>query len=143
MYQRLELIQDPEQFKVYWDQDSQLLQHFRYPSLFIRKTKAAFVSVLDEDFLEIAKRIEFIPTTNALKMIIRHRSSRVNMRIKYCLKIHASYLHLKCGESASLIDVLQGRISKNLFLKHYLTLDSSFKTRVLNSLHKLKQEIDC
>lgn len=135
----LNLIKDPEQFKMYWDPSHRLLQHFRYPHLFIRRTKAVFVSVLDEELLEIAKQIKFIPTLNALKMVIRHR--QLSMQVKYCRKIQASYLH-KCGESAVLIDALQGRISKNLFLKHYLTLDSSFKTRVLNSLHKLKQEID-
>jgi intergrase/recombinase len=60
------------------------------------------------------------------------------MRLKYCRKIYASWLH-KCGISDSLIDMLQGRIGKNIFLKHYLTPDASFKDRVLDALKQLLQ----
>jgi hypothetical protein len=135
----IRLIQDPDQFKVYYDPDRQLLQHFRFPNLFIKRTKAVYVSVLGKELLAIAQGIKVTPTLTAIKKAIRHRS--LSMQVKYCRKIQASWLH-KCGESAALIDVLQGRISKNIFLKHYLTLDSSFKIRILDSLHKLKQEIE-
>jgi len=63
------------------------------------------------------------------------------MKIKYCRKIYASYLH-KCGISSDLIDMLQGRIGKNIFLKHYLTPTGDYKDRVLDALKKLKHEID-
>jgi intergrase/recombinase len=64
----------------------------------------------------------------------------LNMRIKYCRKIHASYLHSK-GISSDLIDMLQARISKNIFLRLYLVPDSSFKTRVLDAVSELQKEI--
>ena len=62
------------------------------------------------------------------------------MRIKYCRKIHASWLPHK-GISSDLIDALQGRISKNIFLRHYLTPDNSFKTRVLDAITELNKQL--
>ena len=64
----------------------------------------------------------------------------LSMKIKYCRKIHASYLHSK-GISSDLIDALQGRISKNIFLRHYLTPDSSFKTKVLDAMTELHKKL--
>jgi intergrase/recombinase len=68
------------------------------------------------------------------------RHSSLSMRLKYCRKIYASWLH-RCGESSDLIDMLQGRIGKNIFLKHYLTPDASYKQRVLQALEKLENEL--
>jgi hypothetical protein len=49
----------------------------------------------------------------------------------------------KSGISSDLIDMLQGRIGKNIFfLKHYLTPAADYKHRVLDAVSKLKQEID-
>ncbi len=63
------------------------------------------------------------------------------MLLKYCRKIYASWLHSR-GISSDLIDMLQGRIGKNIFLKHYLTPTGDYKDRVLYALKKLKHEIE-
>jgi len=94
---------------------------------------------VDKDIIGIAQSIEKTPTLNALKMVPRHRC--LSMKIKYCRKIYASYLH-NCGISSDLVDMLQGRIGKNIFLKHYLTPTGDYKDRVLDALKKLKHEID-
>jgi intergrase/recombinase len=65
----------------------------------------------------------------------------LSMQVKYCRKIYASWLH-KCGISDSLIDMLQGRIGKNIFLKHYLTPYAAYKDRVLQALEQLQQQLD-
>jgi hypothetical protein len=122
----------------YYNPDQQVLQHYRFPDIFIRRTKAVYISVVNDDILEIAQRIKFTPTLHALKMASRHSS--LSMRLKYCRKIYASWLH-RCGESSDLIDMLQGRIGKNIFLKHYLTPDASYKQRVLQALEKLENEL--
>jgi intergrase/recombinase len=122
----------------YYNPEQKVLQHYRFPDIFIRRTKAVYISVVDEEILAIAKSIKKIPTLNALKMISRHRS--LSMQLKYCRKIYASWLH-RCGESSDLIDMLQGRIGKNIFLKHYLIPSSDFKTRILKEVHQLRQTI--
>jgi intergrase/recombinase len=62
------------------------------------------------------------------------------MNIKYCRKTHASYLRQSGIESES-INMIQGRIGKDIFFRHYLTPDSSFKSKVLDAISKLQKEI--
>jgi Archaeal phage integrase len=130
---------DADTHRSYYNPKQNVLQHYRFPDTFIRRTKAVYISVVDKDIIRIAQSIEKTPTLNALKMVTRHRC--LSMKIKYCRKIYASYLH-KCGISSDLIDMLQGRIGKNIFLKHYLTPTGDYKDRVLDALKKLKHEVD-
>jgi hypothetical protein len=123
----------------YYNPDQQVLQHYRYPHLFIRRTKAIYISVVDDSIVEIARKIQNNTLTlNALKMQSRHR--KLSFRVKYCRKIYASYLH-RCGISSDLIDMLQGRIGKNIFLKHYLTPSADYKAQVLQALEQLQQQL--
>jgi intergrase/recombinase len=55
-------------------------------------------------------------------------------------KIHGSWLH-KCGIPSEAIDFLQGRVSTSVFSRHYLTPDSSLKTRVLQALEQLQRQL--
>ena len=112
---------------------------WRYLHLFIRRTKAIYISVVDDSIVEIARKIQNNTLTlNALKMQSRHR--KLSFRVKYCRKIYASYLH-RCGISSDLIDMLQGRIGKNIFLKHYLTPSADYKAQVLQALEQLQQQL--
>jgi intergrase/recombinase len=63
------------------------------------------------------------------------------MQLKYCRKIYASFLRQQ-GVQPEIIDMLQGRIGKNIFLRHYLTPSSSYKTEVLQAIHDLKHKIE-
>jgi len=72
-------------------------------------------------------------------MSIKHRN--LNIQLKYCRKIYASFLRQQ-GVQPEIIDMLQGRIGKNIFLRHYMTPSSSYKTEVLQALGKLQQQLD-
>ena len=93
---------------------------------------------MNDKIIGIAKGIEKVPTLNGLKMAIRHRC--LSMQLKYCRKIYASWLH-RCGISSDLIDMLQGRIGKNIFLKHYLTPSADYKAQVLQALEQLQRQL--
>jgi intergrase/recombinase len=123
----------------YYDPEQMILQHYRFPDIFIRRTKAVYISIVDKEILAIAQSIKSTPTLNALKMQTRH--SCLSFQAKYCRKIFASYLH-KQGISDSLVDMLQGRIGKNIFLKHYLTPSADYKDRVLQALEQLQRQLD-
>jgi intergrase/recombinase len=124
---------------MYYNPEQMILQHYRFPDIFIRRTKAVYISIVDNSIVGIAQSIKFTPTLNALKMQSR-RTSPMSMRLKYCRKIYASWLH-RCGISDSLIDMLQGRIGKNIFLKHYLTPTRDFKDQVLQALEQLRTQL--
>jgi intergrase/recombinase len=122
----------------YYNPEQMILQHYRFPDIFIRRTKAVYISIASESIIAIARGIGKTPTLNGLKMAIRH--SYLSMQLKYCRKIYASWLH-KCGISDSLIDMLQGRIGKNIFLRHYLTPSSDYKIKVLQALEHLQRQL--
>lgn len=71
-------------------------------------------------------------------MALKHR--HLSMQLKYCRKIYASWLH-RCGISSDLIDMLQGRIGKKIFLKHYLTPSADYKAQVLQALEQLQCQL--
>jgi hypothetical protein len=135
------LIKDPETFRTYYDSKAQMLLHYTHPATFIRRTKSCFVSILDDELLSVAQRIEKIRGYNGLKSAIRRTSTRLDMRIKYCRKINNSWLR-QSGIQAEVVDMLSGRISKNIFLRHYYTPSLQYKQDVLDSLHRLKQTIE-
>ena len=107
----------------YYDTSGCILRHYLYPDIFIRRTKAVYISVVDAAIVNIAQRIDKTPTLNALKMAIKHR--HLSMQLKYCRKIYASFLRQQ-GVQPEIIDMLQGRIGKNIFLRHYLTPSNSY-----------------
>ena len=76
---------------------------------------------------------------HALKMALRHRN--LDMQMKYCRKIHASWLH-HCGVQSEIVDLLQGRVPRSVFAKHYLTPSLEYRTKVLDALNTLKKAID-
>jgi intergrase/recombinase len=130
----VKLIKNSDTFMRYYDPDRCLLRHYAFSDLFIRRTKAVYISIADKKIVGIVQNIDKVPAYDGLKMVSRRRS--LNMKIKYCRKIYASWLH-KSGISSDLIDMLQGRVGKNIFLKPYLTPSADYKDRVLQALEKL------
>jgi len=83
-------------------------------------------------------KIAIEATPPGLKKAISNR--KLSMRIKYCRKIHASWLPHK-GISSDLIDALQGRISKNIFLRRYLTPSADYKNKILDAITELQKQL--
>jgi hypothetical protein len=46
----------------YYNPEQQILQHYRFPDLFIRRTKAVYISVVNDEIIGIAKKIDKTPT---------------------------------------------------------------------------------
>jgi hypothetical protein len=134
----VKLIKNPDTFKRYYDPDGCLLRHYAFSDPFIRRTKAVYISIVNDKILSIAQNINPTLTINALKMAIKHRN--LSMQLKYCRKIYASFLRHQ-GIQPEIIDMLQGRIGKNIFLRHYLTPSSDYKNQVLQALEKLQSQL--
>ena len=91
--------------------------------------------------MEIIKPItgNRLPTYNAIRLAIYKRGIKCDMR--YCRKLFASHL-IKSGIDSNTVEMLQGRCSQSILLRHYQTPSQDLKDRVLEALHKLKQEIE-
>ena len=58
------------------------------------------------------------------------------MHMNYCRKIFATYLRSK-GIEQEVIDLLQGRIPKNIFVRHYYKPDVRSFNRIREILNEL------
>ncbi|MBA3749609.1 MAG: hypothetical protein H0X03_01695 [Nitrosopumilus sp.] len=102
----------------YIDKDKGILKHYQFPTIFLRQTKNAYISILNKDILEIARKT---PTNeyyyNSLRKKISIRNN-FDMNMYYCRKVFATYLRNK-GIEPEIIDLLQGRISSSVFVQNY------------------------
>ena len=106
----------------YIDKERGLLRHYCFPTIFLRQTKNAYVSIIDDYILEIAKNT---PNKECYYNSLRKRISTINgfdMNMYYCRKVYATYLRNK-GIEPEIIDLLQGRISSSVFVNHYYRPD--------------------
>jgi hypothetical protein len=135
----INLIRDPEQFKIYYNESKQCLEHFRYKELFLRRTKSAYITVCDNQLLGIVQKLDRTLTLIAIKKALRHRYP--SMQMKWCRKIQASWLH-QCGVPEVIIDLVQGRVPRSVLAQHYLLPKTSFKEDVLTAVHQLRKQIE-
>jgi len=109
------------------------LEHFRFPDIFIRRTKNAYISIVSEKILDIAKQANKV-TYTSVKLAIKRREVEMNMN--YCRKIFATFLRSE-GVEQEIIDLLQGRIPKNIFVRHYYKPDIGSFNRIREMLNEL------
>jgi intergrase/recombinase len=62
--------------------------------------------------------------------------------MKYCRKIHASYLRQTGGIEAEIVDLVQGRVPRSVFARHYFTPNVGYRDKVLRALNELKKAIE-
>jgi intergrase/recombinase len=62
------------------------------------------------------------------------------MDTSLCRKIFASWLR-KEGIQPEVIDLLQGRVSQSILIRHYLSPSQNMKDDVLQALEKLQQQL--
>jgi intergrase/recombinase len=104
----------------YFNGESGILEHFKYRELFLRNSKNVYISIASKDLVsEIAK------SSKVSYSAIRKKAARnkQNLRIKELRSYYATYLR-KNGILAEYVDLLQGRIPKSVFARHYLKLES-------------------
>jgi hypothetical protein len=98
----------------YYKEAKQVLEHFRFKDLFIRRSKKAFISFVAKDQITKIARGRGL-TTDKLRLRIKRRG--LNMRFADIRELHASVLtkHLTQPE----IDFIHGRVSTNVFMRNY------------------------
>lgn len=126
----------------YYNPERSALEHFRFPNEFLRQTKKAYISFITKEQLSAIGILDCktpTPTYDAIRYQCWKQDIPMDMR--FARKIFASWLR-KEGIQPEVVDLLQGRVSQSVLARHYLTPDSSLRTRVLDSLDRLKQAIE-
>ncbi len=121
----------------YLNKETMILEHFRHPNIFIRRTKQVFISFVNYDIINLAKdSIEY--SYNALRCYLKRRKLQMNMN--YCRKIFATFMRNN-GIEQEIIDLLQGRIPKSVFVRHYYKPDLSRFEKVRSLLDNLYNQL--
>ena len=106
----------------YYNSERQVLEHFKYPKVFQRATKKAYISYLSLDnyhyFADLGPKT---PSWTAIRMACKHRNIGMNMRL--CRKIFASWL-VQSGIDSITVDMLEGRCPPSVLARHYQVPDS-------------------
>ena len=127
--------------KHYYNPQQQCLEHFRFPSVFLRPTKKTFISYLSRDNYHAIASLgcKNPPTWNVIRSACKRR--KINMNMRLCRKVFASWL-IQSGIDSTTVDMLQGRCPPNILARHYQSPDSSLCNRVLDAVNALMKEID-
>jgi intergrase/recombinase len=99
----------------YVRKDLLILEHYKFPDIFIGRTKKAYITILTDSILELARQSSNCGY-NALRLAVKRK--KLDMNMAYCRKIFATYLRTH-GIEQEIIDLLQGRTPKSVFAKHY------------------------
>jgi len=136
-YKAMELIRADE--TTYVDKKRMLLTHYKYPRLFLRVSKNAYVSVINKDTLQTARGSEPITSYNQIRNSFG--DYYVSMNMYYCRKVFATFLRNE-GIESEIVDLLQGRIPNSVFVRHYYRPDPSKFDLIREKLTKLHNLID-
>ena len=99
----------------YYDSELQVLCHFKYPKLFIRRTKNCYITFIQPDFLKQIAESE--PVTYSM---MRKRLERKHMHLRFNELRDKFGTHLlNHGILEAEINLLQGRIPVDIFIRHY------------------------
>ena len=122
----------------YYDADLKMLQHFKYPQLFLRRTKNAYISFVSPRLIEAVASIEPITFSTVSKAIRSHLGMQV--QAKNLRKHYATFLRKHLEQE--MIDLIQGRVGTSVFAKHYYRpLIEELRDRVLTATAQLEKEL--
>jgi len=123
----------------YYNKDLNTLEHFKYAQDFLRNSKNVYISIIPRDLvLQIANSKSVSYST------IRKRLKRngLKVRIKELRQFYGSFL-IRHNLIREEVDLLQGRVSRSIFVRHYLTIDFKELTkRTLEALLELQRSIE-
>jgi intergrase/recombinase len=99
----------------YYDSELNVLCHFKYPKLFIRRTKCCFITFLEPKFLS-----EIVSSQSLSYASIRKRLERKKMKLRFNeLRDYFGTYLLNHGILEAEINLCQGRIPVDIFIRHY------------------------
>jgi hypothetical protein len=137
----IRLINSPVQCtrREYYNPERQVLEHFRFPELFLRRTKSAYISIVDKQLLQIAQKVTKTPTYEVLRF--RCTRAGLSFHMGYCRKIFGSWLRQLGGIASETVDLLQGRVPRTVFARNYFTPSLDYRMKVLDALEQLQRQL--
>jgi hypothetical protein len=124
--------------KEYYDSDRDVLEHFRFKKIFLRRTKKAFISFVPKELIE---RIRDNKLLNRYTIQTRVKRKTKQLKFSTMREVHGtlSTRHLNEVE----INFLHARVSSNVFMQNYFNpvWISDLKERTFKAVHAIIQRI--
>jgi intergrase/recombinase len=122
----------------YYNQELQVLEHFKYGKVFLRGTKNAYISFVSKEMIDQICNSEPV-TYNAIHC--RFMRKNIKLRLKELRSYNNTYMR-KNGVLSELVDVLAGRVPKTVFCRHYLAETmKAFSNQVLSIQRNLESTL--
>jgi len=129
-------LHDKENLNNYYNEELETVEHFRYPNLFFRRTKNVFISMIPKNLIMQIVQCEPVTYEKIRKRLYRRG---LNVRIGELRDYYGTFM-VRHGLIKEEVDLLQGRISKSIFVRHYWSpAISELKNRVFKALEELEQ----
>jgi intergrase/recombinase len=103
----------------YYNQELGVLEHFKHGELFLRHTKNCYISIVPKELIQQITQSSEVSYSAIRKRLTRNKQS---LRIKELRSYFATYLR-NHGILAEYVDLIQGRIPKSVFARHYLKVE--------------------
>lgn len=122
----------------YLDEDLMMLQHFKFPKLFLRKSKNAYISFVTEELVDLVLCYKPLVNHDTLKSRLRKRGFKIHLRD--LRKLHATMLREYVNRE--IIDLLHGRVGESIFLRfYYKPLLTQIRTKTIKGIQALQNEL--
>ena len=123
----------------YYNFENEALEHYRFKSLFIRRSKKVFVSFIPERLVEAISKQEKL-TLYQISNYVR-RDKKLKSRFPELREYYATVMTKWLNQSE--IDFLQGRISGSVFMRNYFNpaLITDLRERVFKGLAEIKSKL--
>ena len=103
----------------YYNEELGIVEHFKHGELFLRHTKNCYISIMTDALVQQVANSQPISYSAIRKRLTRKKQT---LRIKELRSYYATYLR-KHGILTEYIDLIQGRIPKSVFARHYLRVE--------------------
>lgn len=115
-----------------------MLEHFRYPKLFLRRCKNAYISFITPELLEAVLRCK--PRVDYWALDTRINRLGLPNKMKELRKYYGTIL--REGLPTEAIDLLQGRVNSSVFARYYYKpFLSDVRDKVMRVIEPMRWEL--
>jgi len=123
----------------YFNRELSMLEHYKYP-MFLRGSKNCYISFVPEEAIDLVlKTVNTEIKRAALNSALKKRG--LKCQVLHLRKVYATILR-ENGIPQEIIDLLQGRISQSIFMRHYYKpYMREVKTKVLKAIEPIASDL--
>jgi len=122
----------------YFDSEREILEHFKFKEVFLRRTKKAFISFVPNELIKNISDNKLL-TANIIQKKVQRTIGK--LRFGDIREIHGTLLTRNLAEVE--INFLHGRVSSSVFMRNYFNpvWISDLKQRTLKTVAHIMQRI--